>query len=184
MGFQSIDGKKILLMHSVIKIFICGFMGAGKSTFLTKFRGSEIALIDLDDLILSKSARENLGDYIEEIGWDRFRELELTQLNEILNTKKEMLVSLGGGAFSEKFQTLLKNDKNNFTVWLDTPFEECFRRISSSENRPLVRKGKVFLKELYQERLKDYKKCDIALNQNEQESIKNIKDLISLMPLR
>ncbi len=159
-------------------------MGSGKSTFLRKFTESDIALIDLDDLILSKSNRENLGDYIHEIGWDRFRELELTQLTEILNTKKAMLVALGGGAFSENFQTLLKKDKNNFTVWLNTPFRECFRRISSSKNRPLVAKGEVFLRALYLERLKDYEKCDIALNQNEQESIKNKKDLISLMPLR
>jgi shikimate kinase len=184
MGLQSIDGKKIVLMRSTKKIFICGFMGAGKSTFLRKFSGSDLILMDLDELILSKGGRENLGDYIEEIGWERFRELEFSQLGEILKTKERMMISLGGGSLSENFWNLLKKDKKNLTVWLKTPFEECLRRISSSKDRPLVKNGEAYLKALYEERLKDYENCDIALNQNEQESIKNIKDLISLMPPR
>ena len=184
MGLQSIDGKKIVLMHSTKRIFICGFMGAGKSTFLRKFSGSDLILMDLDELILINSGQENLGNYITEIGWERFRELELSQLTEILKTKKSVMVSLGGGALSEKFWNLLRKDKNNLTIWLRTPFDECLKRISSSKDRPLVKNGEAYLKKLYQERLKDYEKCDITLNQNEQESIKNIKDLISLMPPR
>lgn len=182
MGGQSIDGKKILLMRSNIKFFLCGFMGAGKTTFLRRFSGLDITLVDLDEEILSKSQFTNLGDYIEQIGWEQFRLLELSYLKKILQTKKNMVISLGGGAFSESFRVLLKENKNNFSIWLNTPFEVCLRRISSSKDRPLVKLGEAYLRNLYLERLKDYQKCDIVLNQNEQESIKNIKDLISLMP--
>lgn len=179
---QSIDGKKILSMRSTIKIFLCGFMGAGKSTFLEKFSGSDTILIDLDGEILTRSGHTNLGDYIDEIGWERFRAIEISVLKEILQVKKNMVISLGGGAFTENFRGLLAEDKNNFTVWLNTPLEVCLERILSSKDRPLVRLGDTYLRSLYLERSKDYQKCDIVLNQNEQESIKNLKDLISLMP--
>jgi len=157
-------------------------MGAGKSTFLEKFSGSAFDLIDLDEKILKNSSYSNLGDFIESIGWEAFREIEFNNLSEILKKNVNMVVALGGGAFSERFQSLLGQSKNNSTVWLNTPLEVCLKRIFTSSNRPLAKKGEEFLRNLYLERKEDYKKCDIFLNQKEQESVGTIKDLISLIP--
>ena len=157
-------------------------MGAGKSTFLQKFSGSGFELVDLDGKILKNSTYSNLGDFIEEIGWEAFREIEFNNLSEILKKDGNMVIALGGGAFSERFQALLRQSKGCSTVWLNTSLEECLKRIFTSSNRPLAKKGKEFLRNLYLERIEDYKKCDIFLNQKEQESVRSIKDLISLIP--
>jgi shikimate kinase len=169
-------------MQSVKKIFICGFMGAGKTTFLKKFSNSEFELIDLDESILKDSTYKDLLELIEEIGWETFRKLEFNKLKKILSDNEKVIVALGGGAFSGKFQSLVGKENNNFTVWLNTPLEECLLRVSTDNSRPLIKKGEDFLRNLYSQRLKDYKNCDLVLNQKEQESVKTIKDLISLMP--
>ncbi len=171
-----------MLAHSVNKIFLCGFMGSGKSTLLKKISASGFELIDLDMEILSKSSHSSLWNLIEEIGWESFRDLEYSHLKELLLKKEKILVALGGGAFGERFQALLRESQGNFTIWLNTPLEECLKRISSDENRPLVKKGQDYLRELYNQRLDYYKKCDFVLNQNEQEMIKSVEDLISLIP--
>jgi shikimate kinase len=157
-------------------------MGAGKSTFLEKFSGSGFELIDLDERILQTTSYSRLGDFIDGIGWETFREIEFKNLSEILKKNVNMVVALGGGAFTDRFQSLLRQSKDNSTIWLNTSLEVCLKRIFTSSNRPLAKKGEEYLRSLYLEREEDYKKCDIFLNQKEQESVRSIKDLISLIP--
>ena len=117
-------------------IYLCGFMGCGKSTvgkLLAKKMG--MSFTDLDSYI---EAKENMS--IPEIfaskGEPYFREAEANAVEEIAN-KDNTVIACGGG-------TIL-NDKSAETaskcgpvIFLDVPFELCYSRIKDDTNRPLV----------------------------------------------
>ena len=146
--------------------FICGFTGAGKSFLLKQIENSykltHYQFIDLDFHIDQKYATEydSLGQMIETIGLEKFRELEKIEI-EALNSGNHIFVALGGGALNESTLPLFSDPL--FTdswqgLWLDTDFEKCFKRIKDDENRPLVKLGEQKLRELYIERVKLYSK--------------------------
>ena len=141
-------------------VFLCGFSGAGKSTLAKKQEMSSFECVDLDEWILNFYGlcprRHGLRAF-------RYRELmAIEHLCALKKTEKRLVVALGGGALSEKSLSMIQ-ERGGCLVWLDTPFEECFGRITSSEDRhrPLAQKGKEYLKKLYCERLPLYQKADL-----------------------
>lgn len=145
-------------------IFICGFSGAGKSKLLEhleKDNHFDYTFYDLDDYIFGtySKSESSLGDFIRNIGIDEFRRLEIESIKYFL-TRKNIVVSLGGGAFNKNTIHLFKENSNAITIWLNTSLNICLNRILGDENRPLALKGRDFLEELYKKRLGDYSKCD------------------------
>ena len=134
-------------------IFLCGFMGAGKST-VGKALAKELkwSLLDTDQLI-----EEEYGPIpmiFEEKGESYFRQLE-AELAKTLAKKEKVIISTGGGfVLSETVQAQLKGCS---VVYLEVPFEECYERIRNSD-RPLVRaNSKEQLQELYFHRDRIYR---------------------------
>lgn len=166
-------------MHSVEKkIILCGFMGAGKSSFLNKLKDhKEFAFYDLDEEILKNHKKyQNLGQLIENLGWEAFRQLEYDLLLELMGHSGNMVIALGGGAFNEKNQILVKNA---ITIWLDTPLPLCLERIKGTNERPLLKLSQDELHSLYQKRVSQYAKCNIVLKPNQIDQITNMADLFS-----
>lgn len=58
-------------------IAICGFMGAGKTSFLKMY--PEVNSIDLDQF-MEEELGSDLGGYIRKNGWKNFREYESKSL--------------------------------------------------------------------------------------------------------
>lgn len=134
-------------------IAICGFMGAGKSTFLTQF--PEVDSFDLDGVIEDKVGV--LGDYIRTEGWESFRSLESKTLNDLLIDDGDRLISLGGGALDRQENIdLLKSAKAKI-LFLELSFEECMVRIKGDNNRPQLDKSDKELEELFKKRELIYK---------------------------
>lgn len=147
-------------------IFLCGFMGAGKSSVGRALaRALKCPLLDTDRLI--EEAHGPIPKIFEEKGEAHFRQLE-AQLAQKLRKEENVVISTGGGfVLSEAVQEALKGCQ---VVYLDVPFEICWKRIRFSD-RPLVRSNsKKQLMELYKKRVQIYKAISTV-------QVKNHRDL-------
>jgi len=121
-------------------IAVTGFMGSGK-TEVARALATELNLkmIDLDEVITARTGRTP-AQLIVEDGEPAFRKIESATLDQILKTEAKAVISLGGGAWIEDKNRLLIRDAECLSIFLDVPFETCWRRIESSlDERPLGR---------------------------------------------
>jgi len=134
-------------------------MGSGKTTLWKKLiQESGKSGFDFDHEIARRLGKtpELLGECIDEMGWEKFRALEVELLKETLSKFEEGLFALGGGTLSSNLAKELI-DKNRVKVyWLNTPVEKCWERIKDESHRPLVKNGKESFFKLYNERLELY----------------------------
>src|SRR5262245_28837928 len=111
------------------RIFVVGFMGAGKSTV-----GRALAqrlgwpFVDLDDEIES-AEHAKISDIFAERGEPEFRRIETEALRRLLNSPDSAVIALGGGAFTVAANRELIRDHGP-TIWLDCPFEVVQRRVA------------------------------------------------------
>ena len=125
-------------MNFPLPIVIIGFMACGK-TEVARVVANELNLkmVDLDEEITSVE-RRSPAELIREEGENTFRNIETASLQRVLERNKSSVIALGGGAWIQPANRQLLAASNATIVWLDTPFEICWRRIeSSSEDRPL-----------------------------------------------
>jgi shikimate kinase len=100
-------------------------------------RRRNVVMVDLDELITSRLGRSP-AQIISEDGEREFREIETKALRELLQRGEAGVIALGGGAWIEETNRELIDEYDCASVWLDVPFEICWKRIeASSEERPL-----------------------------------------------
>ena len=130
-------------------LYLCGFMGCGKShtgRLLAKKTGMK--LIDLDEYIVKKAGL-TIPEIFDKYGEPYFRDLEASCVKEL---GEGYVVATGGGAFQRKETADFANEKG-ISFFIDTDFEICYSRIKNDKNRPLVVKNtKEQLKELFEKR--------------------------------
>ncbi|WP_417335503.1 shikimate kinase [Halobacteriovorax marinus] len=143
-------------------IAICGFMGAGKSTFLQAFSG--VPIIDLD-IAIRDEVGEDLGEYIRRSGWEKFRQLESLCLRQKVHTiGQEGLIALGGGSLEDEKNIEFLKESGVKILHLKVDFDEAMNRIAGDANRPQLDKSRDELEELYLKREKVFSKCcDLSL---------------------
>lgn len=159
-----------------MKILICGFMGAGKSTFVSELVAPEWEKFELDDQI-EGIAECSIAQIFEEQGETAFRQYEHQALEKLLLKPGNVLISLGGGALSDAVLKLIGHCGATL-VWLNTPFEICHNRIDGDTNRPLVKQGRDKLLKLYQSRQKSYQQAQLQLRCEDTITLRNISDLL------
>lgn len=120
------------------RIFLVGYMGAGKTTLgraLAQTIG--IQFIDLDNHI-EERFHKTIGQIFSENGEDYFRDLERRMLHEV-GEFENVVISTGGGTpcFFDNIEYM--NEKGT-TVFLDVPLERLFIRLSIARSkRPLIK---------------------------------------------
>lgn len=133
-------------------------------------------LLDMDEIV---AGRQGVVSFVAKNGWKVFREREESTLRYLCGfDDKKRVIALGGGSLNEIILPSL-----NFcgiSVWMDTPFEECCKRIKNSSERPLAKKGKAFLKRLYKQRLPLYRRALLTLSPREQQNIQSPGDLMNV----
>ncbi len=150
-------------------VFLCGFMGSGKSTL-----GRQLAkrmnrqFIDLDKFIENK-VQKSIADLFKEQGEKTFRLLETRYLFEVIKIKQPAVVALGGGTAC----TALNLDivkQNSIMVYISVSANELFERLrKSNTKRPLI-KGlspealNLYIHRTLQEREPFYKQAHLQLN--------------------
>jgi shikimate kinase len=145
-------------------IVVIGFMGSGKTEVASRLaRQLHLQFIDLDELITETRGRSP-AQFIRDDGEGTFRTVETEVLMDLLNTNKDGVVALGGGAWIESVNRKLITNSGAISVWLDTPFAACWERIStSSEDRPLGA-TRADAQTRYNERRSIYQLADIVIN--------------------
>ncbi len=120
-------------------IVITGFMGSGKTCVARALAAHlRCAATDLDEMITSV-ARRTPGELITQEGEAAFRDIETRVLRQTLNDGARV-IALGGGAWTIPDNRNLIADFDCLTVWLDVPFELCWKRIiAAGGDRPLAR---------------------------------------------
>jgi shikimate kinase len=152
-------------------IVIAGFMGCGKTAVAGALAVHlNCKMIDLDEAITEREARSP-AKIIEEDGESAFREIETITLRDVLRDGSVGVIALGGGAWITGPSRKLINQYARLTVWLDTPFDVCWKRISVSEAvRPLGR-SEERARELYERRRPVYALADLRLEADEAVSL-------------
>lgn len=168
-------------------IFLCGFMGAGKSTVGKKLaRSLQLPYRDLDDWI-EKKEDKSIREIFEEFDESNFRQHERRYLLELIRNYTGVL-SLGGGTLQN--QHMLDHIKlNGLLVFIETPFSVILDRILSGRERPLLldedgnpkdrQTVKKYLNELYESRLPYYQQAEIKIsNSNDRPLEKTVEELV------
>ncbi|HXU43919.1 MAG TPA: shikimate kinase [Thermoanaerobaculia bacterium] len=166
-----------------MKIFLVGFMGAGKTTVGEILaRRLEVPFVDLDREI-EGAAGLSVREIFLQRGEPEFRQLE----REALKTAAALpdaVIATGGGTIAVTANAELM--KSGLTVWLNPTFATLAARIGGAGkmDRPLFRSETQALA-LYRERLPAYRTADLAVDVGPEEAPEEIAARILLrMPTR
>lgn len=165
-------------------IFLCGFMGCGKSTVgkeLAKLMGSKF--IDMDTYIENKE-QLSIPEIFSQKGEPYFRQVEAQTVIEL--SKTNAIVGCGGGAMLNSTSAEVGR-KNGLVIFLDVPFSTCYDRIKDDSNRPIVmNNSKEQLEKIFNDRHSIYQanssfKVDIDSNVSPFENARTINSLVKLL---
>ena len=122
-----------------MRIFIIGYMGAGKSTVGERLANSlGIPFVDLDDAFESKF-RYSIPRFFDHFGEERFREFEHQCLKEIIKEHDKAVISTGGGTACFNDNMSLMN-KEGVTVYIKMHPKSLAHRLKHARRlRPVVR---------------------------------------------
>jgi len=159
-------------------IFLIGFMGSGK-TSIGKLLAGKMGkqFIDLDKEI-EKETQRSIAELFEELGEDKFREIENRVLNKIIQTN-ECIVATGGGTpcFMDNIDII---NRAGTSVYLKTSAGNILSRLRSTISlRPLLKNiaaGQLEeeIKKMIEFRKQYYEKANIIIDTNalnEQETV-------------
>jgi len=145
------------------RIVIVGFMGCGKTTVARALSVLlECDMLDLDSLI-SEQENKTIAELIQERGESGFRRAETFMLNAVLQRKTAQIIALGGGAWTVETNRDLVKAVKGVVVFLDAPFDLCWRRIEEQETvRPLAL-DRSSAHKLYRERHSIYQLANLTI---------------------
>ncbi|MFY0254240.1 shikimate kinase [Chitinophaga sp. 30R24] len=120
-----------------MKVYLLGFMGAGKSYWGKQLADHwQLPYYDLDEVIV-EAEEMAIADIFATKGEDYFREKESTLLRE-LSMQENFLISCGGGTpcFQENMDFM---NQHGTTIWLNPSLETMVERLQRKKNkRPLI----------------------------------------------
>ena len=144
-----------------LRVFLVGFMGAGKtSTGKALARRVGALFWDLDDRIEAATGM-TVPEIFARHGEALFREEESRQL-ALAAGPNRLVVATGGGTFARDANREMIG-RLGLSVFLDTPWDEVVRRLPGKRSeRPLFKTPEAAL-QLYRNRLPAYKLADFRL---------------------
>lgn len=163
-----------------MKIYLVGFMGAGKTTI-----GRELAaridapFFDLDELIES-AEKHTIREIFAQHGEPYFRKRE----RDLLRSTKHLesaVVATGGGTFTfdENIQFI---QSEGLSIYLSAPYALLRSRVSSKDDRPLFRDD-LSTHELYANRIRYYRMSDLTIEIREEETpVEIVERLVLELP--
>ena len=122
-----------------MKIVLLGYMASGKSTIGREIsKKLDMKFIDLDDYI-SKREKRAISDIFKVKGEIYFRRIESLYLSEILNSKDNFILSLGGGTpcYSNNMDLIMNSEA--VSIYIKAGIKTLVSRLTAEKNkRPLV----------------------------------------------
>lgn len=175
----------------MIRIFLTGYMGAGKTTLGKAFaRQLGLSFIDLDWYI-EERFHKTVGELFAERGETGFRELERNMLHEVAEFE-DVVVATGGGApcFFDNMEFM---NRMGQTVFLNVCPDVLFSRLRvAKQQRPILRgkqdeELKAFIVQALEKRAPFYRLAKYEFDADELEdrrqidtSVQRLKQLLEL----
>jgi shikimate kinase len=161
-----------------MKIYIVGFMGAGKTTVGRELAARlDVPFFDLDNLV-EAAEKTSIKDLFAQHGEPYFRKRE----RDLLRSTKYLdsaVIATGGGTFTfdENIQFI---QSEGLSVYLAAPYSLLRARVGDkAAERPLFRDDDA-AHELYANRLRYYRMADITLNVRDDETCSEIVERLLL----
>lgn len=162
----------------MIRIFLTGYMGAGKTTLGKAFaRELHVPFIDLDWYI-EERFHKTIRALFEERGEEAFRKLECDMLHEV-GEFEDVVISTGGGTPCF-FDNMAYMNRQGDTVFLDVDPDILFRRLKvATRQRPVLQDKtdeelRIFIEEALQRRRPIYEQARYRFDGGHLESHRQI----------
>jgi shikimate kinase len=143
------------------KIYLVGFMGAGKTTLAQALARRLGWRAEDVDMLIEARERRTVADIFAHEGEAYFRALERQALFSLLPTR-HVVVATGGGTFGDPENRATIN-ADGVSVWIDVPFDELLSRIPPDGRRPLAH-DLAQMTLLYEARRLGYEQAHIKLD--------------------
>lgn len=155
-------------------VFLCGMMGAGKSTIGKKLAEDlDVPFTDLDELI-EESEEMTIPEIFNQKGEENFRKTEKKQIVKIAGSA-EGVVALGGGSLQN--QQIVDHLKlYGWLVYIDASHVEILDRLSDTSGRPMLQNSEELEKRissLFDERKKFYEQAHFSI-QTEKKPVEQV----------
>ncbi len=118
------------------KIYLVGFMGAGKTTVARRLARELGWTLEDTDLQVEAHEQCSIAELFADHGEEYFRTVERNVLKNLIHVR-QTVVATGGGTFVDATNRALIN-KDGASVWLDVSFETVRQRTRSYGRRPLA----------------------------------------------
>ena len=167
----------------MIRVFLTGYMGAGKTTLGKAFAHAlGVPFIDLDWYI-EERFHKNIKTLFAERGEEGFRLVEQRMLHEV-GEFEDVVISTGGGTPCF-FDNMAYMNSQGQTVFLDVSLDVLYNRLRvATFNRPILQ-GKSeeelrqFITEALKKRLPYYSQATYRFDANQLESRPQIAESVS-----
>lgn len=136
------------------KVYLVGFMGAGKSTVARALGKRLDWKVEDIDARIEGAERRDIPTIFREKGEPYFRAREHEALIEMLPDRGTVIAS-GGGTFADPVNRELML-RDGAVVWLDAPFATVLSRVPLDGRRPLAA-DRLGMEQLYNQRLAAYR---------------------------
>lgn len=161
------------------RIFLIGYMGAGKTTLGKAFsKEQKLTFVDLDWYI-EERFHKTVGQLFSSLGEEDFRKLERRMLHEVADFE-DVVIATGGGTpcFFDNMEFM--NSRGD-TVFLEATMEALFRRLKiAKQQRPLLAQKTdeelvSFITAALEQRMPFYSKAKYVFQSDELENRREIQ---------
>lgn len=138
-------------------VILIGFMGCGKSSVALKLSYRLKRPMTDTDKLIEKRQGKTITEIFEQDGEEAFRNMETEVLQNLKETAKSQVISVGGGTpVKEENRALLKEIGK--VVYLRAKPETLYERVKEDTNRPLLQCGDLLekIRALLEERKSAY----------------------------
>lgn len=134
--------------ESTRRVFLIGFMGAGKTT-VGKALAARLGwkFCDLDQVIEQREGKSVAAIFADqsEAGFRRAEAAALLELMQESFSRDDLVVALGGGTFAQAANRDVLDRAGALTILLDAPLNELRKRcMADGTVRPLLQQEQVF----------------------------------------
>jgi shikimate kinase len=138
------------------KIYLVGFMGAGKTT-VARALARRLGWTAFDiDAAIEKREHQTVAALFAKRGEPYFRAIERDVLTEQVGVR-HVVVATGGGTYVDAQNRSLIN-ADGVSIWLDVPLERLVARVPADGRRPLAADRNAF-EQLYLARRSAYEQA-------------------------